>query len=330
MYMRMLVSRFRQIIRAFRHKSLRRCSSEPSMQRRYSRSTKLIVIVGTIGAVALSIGTAIRQADSASRSVTPVEPATSLSPPAQTRSNGRSRLQSRLGFQPRAYRMLFHIGRRFNVPGLEVATQTGVLKLGVNQHSLRITRSQDDADGEQVLIEIGGNPALSWSPKAGAKSSAGQATGSDRLITERIALDSIDQFILAQVRGVSYRMVARSVVPQGAAAHEDYNGPSWDVVRLNEPEGTVKPLSNARLYYINTVTGLIDKVVSQEAGEVVSAEFSNWANFSGEKTPTRVVWRNGDSILMEITLSGTNYTRKQYRITNLQHHRNNGEQYEDV
>jgi len=48
---------------------------------------------------------------------------------------------------------------------------------------------------------------------------------------------------------------------------------------------------------------LIDKVLSQEQGETITAEFSGWTNQGGEQFPARVVWKRNNQAVMEFNLN---------------------------
>lgn len=87
-------------------------------------------------------------------------------------------------------------------------------------------------------------------------------------------------------------------------AGEDYGGPIWDVIRVDDPEPDEqkRPLSAWRLYYINRTTGLIDKVVSEVFGERVKAQFSDWTERNGEKFPASITWSRGGQNLMTFNL----------------------------
>src|SRR5258708_487475 len=96
-------------------------------------------------------------------------------------------------------------------------------------------------------------------------SSGKSAAGTERSLIERLALDSPDQFVLAQLRGASYYTVARDVMPTSAGGSDDYNGPLWDVIRLGEPQTSKSaPLSHWRIFHINSASSLIDRSISDE------------------------------------------------------------------
>jgi hypothetical protein len=188
---------------------------------------------------------------------------------------------------------------------------TGTLFLGSQQHAIRITRSQLD-EGEELTLAIdGGPPLLSWTATQGVKSAGGSAGTSDKALVERIALDSPDQFVLAQLRGASYYTVAHDVRPEEAGDSEGYSGPVWDVMRVEEPAILKdKSLSPVRLYYLNPATGLIDKVVSREDGLTVEAQVSSWVNEGGEMIPTQITWSENKQVTMRLVLSSAAFAAK--------------------
>jgi hypothetical protein len=159
----------------------------------------------------------------------------------------------------------------------------------------------------------GGGPSLTWSGLNGALSNGSAATGDLRSLIERLALDSPDQFVLAQTRGASYYTVARMARPPEAGNSLDYKGPVWDVVRIGEPASITqnKPQSLWRLYYINSATGLIDKIISQEQGETITTEVSGWGDQGGEQAPTRLAWFRNKQKVMELTVNNVSHGPKQ-------------------
>jgi hypothetical protein len=167
---------------------------------------------------------------------------------------------------------------------------------------MQTARTQTEK-GEQVSITFpGSSSSLTWDAVEGAVSSSSPASGSDRELIERLVFDSPDQFVLAQLRGASYYTVARNVRPAGAS--DKYSGPLWNIVRVNDPQldETKQPLSRWRLYYINTMTGLIDKIESEVVGQRIVAEIS-WTNLNGEKVPAQIIWTNEGRPLMQYSLT---------------------------
>jgi len=222
------------------------------------------------------------------------------------------RWRSGLAFQPEADKLRRRLGRRFLAPGREVSVLVGALTLGSERYIAQITRRQDD-DDERVIIALNGGPVGAWSGLNGALSDGAAATDSLRSLVERLALDSPDQFILAQLRGSAYYTVARMVRPSEAGDSDTYTGPLWNVVRVSEPPALTqnKPRSLWRLYYINTATGLIDKVISQEQGQTIVAEMSGWVPQNGEQIPTRISWTVNKQVVMEFSLTNVSLGPRQ-------------------
>lgn len=248
-----------------------------------------------------------------SRPAVDVRLAVTASPQPQPATPARSHLNGRLALQPEADKQRRRLGQRFLARGREVSVLVGTLLVGAERYTARITRSQDEDDERLTIALSGQQGTITWSGLDGAKSNGNAATGSLRAIIERLALDSPDQFVLAQLRGSAYFTVARAVRPAEAGGSDNYSGPVWDLVRVAEPtaSGQNKPQSLWRLFYINSSIGLIDRIVSQEQGATITAEFSNWVNQGGEIVPARVVWKSNNQIIMDLTVNNVSHSQKQ-------------------
>lgn len=209
-----------------------------------------------------------------------------------------------LALQPEAAKLRRRIGgERFKSNTSASLSVQGVLKTNGDSHTVNIVRGSTK-DGERVEVFLSDAPAsLVWAPNSGPQSSEGATLSqAQRILLERIAYDSADEFILAQLRGASYSIVIRNLRPDDAA--DDYTGPLWDVVRVDDPEPDEqkRPLSTWRLYYINRTSGLIDKVVSEVGGERIEAQFSDWTERYGEKFPASISWSRGGQTVMTFNL----------------------------
>jgi hypothetical protein len=214
-------------------------------------------------------------------------------------------LISRLRLQPEADKLCRRLGQRFSKANLGVSVFMGTITIGTRRDAIRITRAHD-GDGERVAIEIGNEAAtLTWQAFEGTRASGGDAGSATRSIVERLVLDSPDQFIFAQLRGAAYHKMAQNVRPVEAGDSDDYEGPVWDMVRVVEStsRSNNKPISDSRIYYINSSTGLIDKILSQEGSEDVIAAVSSWVEQDGEVLPTGVTWTKDKQVLMELRIS---------------------------
>jgi hypothetical protein len=222
----------------------------------------------------------------------------------QERTNARRPRTRNLSLRPEAQSFARRVGRRFAEPGRESSLTVGKLTVGDEQRHVRIFRLQDDR-GERVEVSFGGRQEiLSWDAEGGALSSGAQADDAQGALLERLVMDSPDQFALAQLRGASYYTVARNVRPTDDGGADGYSGPLYDVVRVGEParDGGKGWASAWRLYYVNTQTGFVEKVVSEdEGGAKVEAVLSEWGTHAGEALPSRVTWSRGGRVLMELT-----------------------------
>jgi hypothetical protein len=264
-------------------------------------SAVVIVLLGTLTVRALR---ARPEPGSSNSHLTGLTPSTAVAP---------SRAHTKLRLQPEADRLRRRLGQRFSTVGRELSVLLGTVSLGSERYAVRIGRSQNN-DEEQLTVSLnGGQSNFTWNTRDGVRSGNNSVSGSLRALVERLALDSPDQFILAQLRGASYYTVARAVRPEEAADIAGYTGPVWDVIRVAEPSraGTNRPLGLWRLYYLNTATGLIDKVVSQEQGQPLIAEFSGWGNLGGELAPARVTWKQNNQVVMDLSLSNVTFGPRQ-------------------
>jgi hypothetical protein len=232
----------------------------------------------------------------------------SQSPPQSTAGDVNDASQTRsLALQPEAFKLSRRVGgERFKAKTPVVLIVQGVLSTGTIRQNVRLSRYQTD-QGERVEVSLAGAPSLSWDAASGARTSAGVLDLANRLLLERLTFDSADEFILAQLRGASYYVVARNVRPDDAA--DDYSGALWDVVRIDDTEQDEqkKPFSAWRLYYINTRTGMIDRIVCDARGDRIEANFSDWTDRSGEKSPSAITWTSHGQTLMSFNLTNVSF-----------------------
>lgn len=218
-------------------------------------------------------------------------------------NGSKLRNKKALARQPEALKLSRRIGgERFESSAASSLILQGVLKTDGDSQNVTIIRRQDQ-DGEQVEVALGSNRgSLAWAKDSGPQGLGRSLNQTERILLERLTYDSVDQFILAQLRGASYSVVIRNLRPDDAP--DDYAGPLWDVVRVDDPERDEqkRPLSSWRLYYINHTTGLIDKVVSDMLGDRIEAHLSEWTDRNGEKFPGTITWSRSGQVLMTFNL----------------------------
>ncbi len=232
----------------------------------------------------------------------PVKPVERFAPsPPVPRRNGATHNRN-LALQPEAFKLSRRLGERFIASQSEVSVLIGEVSTDSGRYPIQITRRQSER-GERVDIRMPGKN-LSWDAAEGAKVNGSRAHDFDRHLVERLAFDSADEFVLAQLRGASYQVIARSVRADEGGA-DNYQGPLWTIVRIDDPDKDVerKREANWKLYYVNAKTGLIDKVVSESGGERVEANLSSWTTDGGETFPSAISWIRGGRQIMEFKLN---------------------------
>jgi hypothetical protein len=233
--------------------------------------------------------------------------------PTQANASKKGVLNARLSVEPEVNLMRRRLGKRFLGEGNTITEMVGWLTVGTQQQPIRIIRGFNE-NGEAVQIAPGGpNPNLMWSDTDGAVANGSQATGETRALIERLALDSPDQFVLAKLRGTAYQITARNVRPAEAGGDSDYKGPLWNLVEVSEPQQSPDkaPLSAWRQYYINASTGLIDRILSQENGQIVTAEITGWTQQGGETFPAKITWSREKQTLMELSVNAVIFKSRQ-------------------
>jgi hypothetical protein len=203
--------------------------------------------------------------------------------------------------QPEAAAVNRRIGNRFKSANTR-SFVAGALTIGSDRQPVTIIRSQTD-NGENVDVTLAGR-SFNWSDTEGIRAiQNAAAANAERLAVERLVFDSPDQFVLAQLRGASYQTIVRNLRPTDAG--DDYTGPLWTMVRVNDPQTveSIAPKSLWRLYYINSHTGLIDRIESDVDGQRIEASILQWTEQNGEKIPAHIRWTTNGQILMEYQLT---------------------------
>jgi len=212
-----------------------------------------------------------------------------------------------LSLQPEAAKLSKKLGQRFVNSDSDMSVLIGEVATVDARVPVRVVRRQDKL-GESVEVTTNGKN-LSWSAAAGLNDGP---TELDQSLIERIAFDSADAFILAQLRGAAYQIVGKNVRSDLGGA-DNYDGPLWTVVRVSYAptvQGT-GPESSARLYYINSRTGFLDRVISVAHGEEIEANLEGWTTESGETFPSLVRWSSSGRQIMEFRL--VNFVRSSAR-----------------
>lgn len=270
------------------------------------------LFAGLLLCLSIVVGYGITRSPGANSAQTKTEPR-------RVRPSNRGRSMTRnLALQPEAAKLARKIGNRFSGFQKSTTALSGTLEFDGQRQSIQILRRQS-VTGERVEVSLNSAPpSLSWDEKTGPRNSGESLTEQHRSLLERLVLDNVDQFVLSQLRGASYRVVGQNVRADNSGGSENYDGPLWTVVRVDDPERdeTKRPVSRWRLYYINSETGLIDKIVSEEHGRRIEAILSDWTEENGEHYPKSVSWKQDEQVLMTLSVGSLSSTIQPEESTN--------------
>lgn len=216
--------------------------------------------------------------------------------------SGASRFRN-LAFQPEAQKLARRLGKRFTQQVSTTSRMTGELTLTSERLPVAIVRSQLK-NGESLELRLSGEPDLSWRVTDGASSNRAALTDRDRDLIERLVFDSPDYFINAQLRGAAYSTVATGVQSDEQASESVST--TWTIVRVDDPEQDEgkRAKSRWRLYYLNSNTGLIDRIIYDTQLGRVQAEFRRWSTDGARETfPSHIVWKRNGDVVMELAIN---------------------------
>lgn len=265
--------------------------------------TRLLIAAATASLLsAFYVGVNSRPAGRAAISLEPATHERAAVPAAQAwerpAAGGRAR---NVSLQPEALKLGRRLGKRFAAKGREATRLEGTLTVKGETRRVVIDRRQE-AEGEVVEVSLAGSGGpLTWEAARGVLTAAGAPNADEAALAERIALDAPEQFVLAQLGGAAYQVVARDV-REDEGGGDAYAGPLYDVVRVSMPARASGPAPAWRLYHLNTSTGLLDKVVYEEGGERIEAAISGWAAHAGELQPSKIVWSRRGQVFMVLAV----------------------------
>ena len=182
---------------------------------------KIIITIVVSAAVGMTLLVAYAKT-SGKRSRSLVLASQTLQGSAANGENGPGEMD--LASQPEAFKLSRRIGgNRFKARSASDLNVSGVVTTGTAQQNIQLTR-QKTASGERVkLFTPDSTVALEWEAASGVSDASKTSNAEKGAEFERLIFDSVDQFILAQLRGASYYVVARNVRPDNAP--DDYVGP---------------------------------------------------------------------------------------------------------
>ena len=134
-------------------------------------------------------------------------------------------------------------------------------------------------------------------------SRAGSLTAEDLRLIESIVRDSVEHFIAGQARGdATFHLGDMFRADDGS--NQNYDGPFHDILRVDDafetPEGTK---NRSTLFYLNSRTGLLEKIVYEREEGKIEVEFGEWIAIANQKTPGRIIWKENGSVTNQLVIT---------------------------
>jgi hypothetical protein len=143
---------------------------------------------------------------------------------------------------------------------------------------------------------IGNDGSRPWSR-------TGSPSTEDLRLIETIVRDSVEHFIAGQVRGdATFHLGDMFRADDGS--NQNYDGPFHDILRVDDafetPEGTK---TRPTLFYLNSRTGLLEKIVYEREEGKIEVEFGEWITIASQKTPGRIIWKENGSVTNQLVIT---------------------------
>jgi hypothetical protein len=132
---------------------------------------------------------------------------------------------------------------------------------------------------------------------------AGSLSAEDLRVVESIVRDSVEHFIAGQARGDATLHLG-DMFRADDGSNQNYDGPFHDILRVDDafetPEGTK---TRPTLFYLDSRTGLLEKIVYEREEGKIEVEFGGWITIANQKTPGRIVWKENGSVTNQLVIT---------------------------
>ena len=199
-------------------------------------------------------------------------------------------------------RALDALGNRFESPaqGRSIMTATFTRSKGEPRQFTIIRELPDKLRIEETGLTtqwtIGHDGNRPWAR-------AGSPSAEDLRLIETIMRDSMEHFIAGQARGdATFHLGDMFRADDGS--NENYTGPFHDILRVDDafetPEGTK---TRPTLFYLNSRTGLLEKIVYEREEGKIEVQFGEWITIANQKTPGRIIWKENGSVTNQLVIT---------------------------
>jgi hypothetical protein len=199
-------------------------------------------------------------------------------------------------------RALDVLGNRFESPaqGRSIVTATFTRSKGEPRQFTIIRELPDKLRIEETVLTtqrtIGHDGNRPWSR-------AGSLSVEDLRLIETIVRDSVEHFIAGQTRGDATLHLG-DMFRADDGSNQNYDGPFHDILRVDDafetPEGKK---TRPTLFYLNSRTALLEKIVYEREEGRIEVEFGDWITIANQKTPGRIVWKENGSVTNQLVIT---------------------------
>ena len=197
-------------------------------------------------------------------------------------------------------RALDALGNRFESPaqGRSIVTATLTRSKG-EPRQFTITRELPDKVRIEELTTqwtIGHDGNRPWAR-------AGSLSEEDLRLIETLVRDSVEHFIAGQARGdATFHLGDMFRADDGS--NQNYDGPFHDILRVDDAFETAEGTkTRPTLFYLNSRTGLLEKIVYERGEGKIEVEFGEWLTITSQKTPGRITWKENGSVTNQLVIT---------------------------
>ena len=206
------------------------------------------------------------------------------------------------GLDRHVIRALDALGNRFESPaqGRSIMTATFMRSKGEPRQFTIIRELPDKLRIEETVLTtqrtIGHDGNRPWAR-------TGSLSEEDLRLIETLVRDSVEHFIAGQARGdATFHLGDMFRADDGS--NQNYEGPFHDILRVDDAFETLEGTkTRPTLFYLNSRTGLLEKIAYEREEGKIEVEFREWITIANQKTPGRITWKENGSVTNQLVIT---------------------------